>query len=146
MKRVLLFVMLTIAVPVLAADNWVGTWKLNLAKSKYSPGPAPKSQTTKLEAAAGGVKEIGDRVNTDGSTTHWEVTAKFDGKEYPVKGDPDGDVAIIKKVDNNTLEVTNKKAGKVTTSMRIVVAPDGKSRTNVVTSDRVSNTLFFDRQ
>ena len=146
MKKVFLLAMLTIAMPVLAADNWVGTWKLNVAKSKYSPGPAPMSQTTKLEAVDAGVKEIGDRVNANGSTTHWEVTAKFDGKEYPVKGDPDRDVVIIKKVDNNVLEVTNKKAGTVTTSMRIIVAKDGKSRTNVVTSEKVNNTLFFDRQ
>ena len=146
MKRVFLVAILTIAMPVLAADNWVGTWKLNLAKSKYSPGPAPKSQTTRLEGVTGGLKETGDRVNADNSTTHWVVTAKFDGKEYAVTGDPDRDVVIVKKVDDNTLEVTNKKGGKVTTSMRIVVAKDGKSRTNVVTSENVHNTLFFDRQ
>lgn len=135
-----------------AADNYLGTWTLNVAKSKYDPGPAAKSQTTKLEAVAGGaMKEIGDRVNADSSKTHWEWTAKFDGKDYPVMGDPDRDTVALKRVDDNTVEVTNKKAGKVTNSMKIVVAKDGKSRTNEAAFTnakgvKVHNILFFDKQ
>jgi len=48
----------------------------------------------------------------DGSMTHWDFTAKFDGKDYPITGDPDRDMASVKKVDDFTLEVVNKKAGK----------------------------------
>ena len=110
-----------------AADNFLGTWTLNVAKSKYDPGPAPKNQTTKLETVSDGIREIGDRVNADGSKTQWEWTAKFDGKDYAVKGDPDRHMVSLKKIDDNTIEVTNKKNGKVTNTMKIVVAKDGKS-------------------
>jgi hypothetical protein len=134
------------------ADNYLGTWTLNVAKSKYDPGPAAKSQTTVLEASAGGtLKEIGDRVNADGSKTHWEWTAKYDGQDYPVMGDPSRDTVALKRVDDNTLDVVNKKDGKVANTMKIVVAKDGKSRTNESTGTdakgaKVHNVLVFDKK
>jgi hypothetical protein len=143
---------LLLAAAVNAAENFHGTWTLNVAKSKYDPGPAPKSQTTILESVAdGATKERGDRVNPDGSRTQWEWTAKFDGKDYPVKGDPDRDMVSLKKIDDNTIEVTNKKDGKVTNTMKIVVAKDGKSRTNEASFTnakgvKVHNIMFFDRK
>jgi histidinol dehydrogenase len=153
MKRqiVLSFVLLLATAGLLqAADQFTGTWTLNVAKSKYSPGMPPKAQTTKLETLKDGIREIVDRVNADGSQTHWDFTAKFDGKDYPITGDPDRDMASVKKVDDYTLEVVNKKAGKVTTSMKLVVAKDGKSRTNTVTGKNaagvaINNILFFDK-
>src|SRR5947207_1007466 len=114
MKRLfsisLLLVLASVAV-LHAADHFTGTWKLNVAKSKYSPGMPPKSQTTKLETQKDGIREIVDRVNADGTMTHWDFTAKFDGKDYPITGDPDRDMASVKKVDDFTLEVVNQKAG-----------------------------------
>jgi len=153
MKRqtVLSFILLLAMAGLLqAADQFTGTWTLNIAKSKYSPGMPPKAQTTKLETLKDGIREIVDRVNADGSLTHWDFTAKFDGKDYPITGDPDRDMASVKKVDDYTLEVVNKKAGKVTTSMKLVVAKDGKSRTNTVTGKNaagvaINNILFFDK-
>src|SRR5215510_6419918 len=143
---------LLVAAAAQAAENFLGTWTLNVAKSKYDPGPAPKSQTTILESVAdGATKERGDRVNPDGSRTQWEWTAKFDGKDYPVKGDPDRDTVSLKKIDDNTIEVTNKKNGKVTNIMKILVAKDGKSRTNEASFTnakgvKVHNIIFFDRK
>ena len=153
MKRqtVLSFILLLATAGLLqAADQFTGTWTLNVAKSKYSPGMPPKAQTTKLETLKDGIREIVDRVNADGSQTHWDFNAKFDGKDYPITGDPDRDMASVKKVDDYTLEVVNKKAGKVTTSMKLVVAKDGKSRTNTVTGKNaagvaINNILFFDK-
>ena len=153
MKRLLtLCGIMLLAASAEAADNFLGTWTLNVAKSNYDPGPAPKSQTTKLEAVAGGgMREIGDRVNADGSKTNWQWTAKFDDKDYPVQGDPDRDTVSIKKIDDNTVEVTNKKDGKVANTMKIVVAKDGKSRTNEASFTnakgvKVHNIIFFDRK
>src|SRR3954452_10360106 len=104
------FAILMLSAAAQAADNYLGTWTLNVAKSKYDPGPAPKSQTTKLEAVAdGAIREIGDRVNADGSKTQWQWTAKLDGRDYPVQGDPDRDMVALKKIDDNTIEVTNRK-------------------------------------
>jgi hypothetical protein len=154
MKRLLLVlcaILLTAAIAA-GADNYLGTWTLNVAKSKYDPGPAAKSQTTVLEAAAGGaLKEVGDRVNADGSKTHWEWTAKYDGKDYPVMGDPSRDTVALKRVDDNTLDVVNKKDGKVANTMKIVVAKDGKSRTNESSGTdakgaKVHNVLVFDKK
>ena len=146
-----LLILIGFVAAIYGADNFTGTWKLNIAKSKYSPGMPPKSQTTKLETTKDGIREIVDRVNADGSMTHWDYTAKFDGKDYEIKGDPDRDHASVKKIDDYTLEVVNKKDGKVTTSMKLVVAKDGKSRTNTVTGKNaagvaVNNVLVFDKQ
>ena len=141
-----------VATAAQAADNFLGTWTLNIAKSKYDPGPAPKSQTTVLERTADGqARERGDRVNADGSRTQWEWTAKFDGKDYAVKGDPDRDTVSLKKIDDNTIEVINKKGGTLTNTMKIVVAKDGKSRTNEASFTnakgvKVHNIIFFDRK
>jgi hypothetical protein len=130
-----LFVFCSVAVfaQAPAAKNMAGTWKLDAAKSKFSPGPTPKSQIAKLEAVDGGLKVVSDRVEADGKNTHFEWTAKFDGKDAPVTGDPGRDAVSVKKVDDYTLDITNKKAGKVTTTIHAVYAKDGKSRTETVT-------------
>ena len=135
MKRALIsFCILCLcSVALFGQKNMAGTWKLDAAKSKYSPGPAPKSQVAILEAVDGGLKVASDRVDADGKTTHFEWTAKFDGKDYPVKGDPARDAVSLKKVDDYTLDITNKKGGKVTTMIHAVYAKDGKSRTETVT-------------
>ena len=65
-----------------AVDPLAGTWRLNVAQSKYTGSAAPKSQTTTLHAVDGGLREIVERVNADGTTTRWEVTAKYDGKDF----------------------------------------------------------------
>ena len=68
------------------SDPQVGVWKLNIAKSKYSPGPASKSATTRIEAAGAGTKVIVDQEMPDGTKRHWEFTANYDGKDSPVTG------------------------------------------------------------
>ena len=87
MKRIsaITLALLFVSVVVLqAADQFTGTWVLNVGKSSYSPGKPPMSQTTKLETLKDGIREIVDRVNADGSKTHWDFTAKFDGKDLPI--------------------------------------------------------------
>src|SRR5437773_869098 len=91
------------------------------------------SSFSKMEAVDGVLKVVSDRVEADGKTTHFEWTAKFDGKDYPVKGDPGRDAVSMKKVDDYTLDITNKKASKVTTTIHAVYAHDGKSRTETTT-------------
>jgi hypothetical protein len=115
---------------VIAADTNLGTWKLNLAKSNYSPGPAPKSQTLKIEAwGDDGVKYTADGFGADGKPTHTEFQAKYDGKDYPFKGNPDADVLSYKRIDANTLEATTTLKGKNATAVKVVVSADGKTRT-----------------
>ena len=135
-----------------AADNQAGTWKLNLAKSKYDPANlAPKSTTAKLEAAADGIKATVDTVNSENKKIHYEFTAKYDGKDYPISGDPTRDSISYKRIDDYTFESVSKKAGKVTVTTRNVYARDGKSRTLTTTGtndkgQKVNNTTVWDKQ
>jgi hypothetical protein len=106
----------------------MGTWKLNEGKSKLDPA-GPKNDTVVYAAAGDDVKVTVDGTDKDGKATHNEWTGKFDGKDYPVTGDPMSDMRSYKKVDDRTLEITNKKDGKLTVHGRAVVSADGKSRT-----------------
>jgi len=120
---------LVLTAVVSAEDNNVGTWKLNPSKSNYSPGPAPKSQTLKIEAwGDDGLKYVADGVGADGKPTHAEFQAKYDGKDYPFKGNPDADMLSYKRIDANTLEATTKLNGKGTITSKAVVSADGKTR------------------
>jgi hypothetical protein len=135
-----------------AADNNIGTWKLNVANSTYSPGPAPKSQTSKIEAwGEDGVKYTSDGVGSDGKPTHTEFQAKYDGKDNPFKGNPDADTIAYKRIDANTVEAVTKLKGKVTMNARAVVSKDGKTRTLTQTGKDaegrdVKNVAVYDKQ
>ena len=134
-----------------AADNWVGTWKLTVAKSKYSPGPAPQSQTLKFEATPDGIKLTSDGVDADGKPMHSEYTAKFDGTDAPWTGNPNADTAAPKRIDAKRYRNTWKKDGKVTVTANAVVSRYGKTLTITQTGTdaegRAVNTIaVYDRQ
>lgn len=135
----------------LAADNWLGTWKLNVEKSKYSPGPGPKSLTLKFEAAEGGIRLTSDGVNAQGNPTHAGYTSKNDGTDVPFVGNPEADTAAPKRIDANTYENTWKKGGKSTIRTKGVVSKDGKTLTVTQTGtnskgETVNNVAVYDRQ
>ena len=139
-----------VAAVALAADAHTGTWKLNEAKSKISPG-APKNQTVVYTNAGENIKVTVDGVGSDGKPIHNEWTGKFDGKDYAVTGDTLSDMRSYTRVNANTLAFTAKKAGKVTLSGRVVVSADGKSRTVTThTTDakgmKVTSTTVYDKQ
>jgi hypothetical protein len=134
-----------------AADPAVGTWTLNVAKSTYKPGPAPKSLSVKIEAAGQGIKSTSDGVNADGSKTHSEYTANYDGKDYPLNGMADADTVSLKRMDANTTERTDKKAGKVVRTYTRKVAADGKTMTATIkgTDEKgraIDNTVVLERK
>ncbi len=133
-----------------AQEANMGTWKLNEAKSKLGAG-TPKNTAVAYEAAGDNVKVTVDGVDADGKPTHNEWTGKFDGNDYPVTGDPTSDTRAYKKIDDRTLEFTAKKAGNVTTTGRVVVSADGKSRTVTVNGSdsmgkRFEGTSIYDKQ
>ena len=152
--RLYLAVALVSAGPLVAQaqESVFGTWKMNEAKSKFSPGPAPKSNIAKWEAFQGGVKLTGDVVPVQGETQHYEASGKFDGKDNPVKGNnPDADTIAFAKIDAHTYEAISKKGGKTTLTARIVVAADGKTRVTTQTGKdaqgrTVNNTMFYEKQ
>ena len=142
---------LALSTIVMGADSNIGTWKINLVKSKYSPGPPPKSQTLKIEAWEDGIKYTADGIDAGGTATHAEASAKYGGKDYPFKGNPDADTLSYKRIDANTVEAVAKKGGKVTITSKIVVSKDGKTRTLTQTGAdargrAVNNTLVYDKQ
>lgn len=129
----------------------VGTWKLNVEKSRYSPGPAPKSLTVKIVPLDKGIKFNSTGVAADGKAIATEYTTNFDGKDYPLKGSSVADAVNVRRVDANTAERSDKKAGKVMLTQTREVAKDGKSFTVVITGtnekgEPVSNRLFFEKQ
>jgi hypothetical protein len=133
-----------------AADPLFGTWKTVAAKSTYSPGPAPKNNTKKYEAYKGGVKAQQELVTAKGETRHVEVTGAFDGKDYPGTGNPEADTYAFQRIDAFNYVVTQKKAGKVTMTSKMKIAPDGKSRvvsqTGTDAQGRpVSNSVYWEK-
>ena len=128
----------------------LGTWKLNVAKSKFSPGPAPKALAVTFSAAGQGVKAVIDGVAPDGTKIHWEYTANFDGKPYPVTGNGDGDMVVMKRVESNTIETAYTLKGKPTVVNRRAVSADGKTLTVTSTGtnaqgQKVNNLQVFER-
>ena len=125
-----LTLLLAIGTAVNAADDPnSGTWKMDPAKSKYDPGPAPKSATTTIAASETSYKVDALMVNADGTETHISFDAKTDGKDYPLSGATNADTISVKRVDAQPIEPTWKKAGKPVQTTHAVVSKDGKSRT-----------------
>jgi len=134
----------------LAQSPQMGTWKLNEAKSKV-PAGYMKNTTVVYEMAGDNVKVTTEGTDATGKPMHTEWTGKFDGKDYPLTGDPTADSRSYMQANERTLSLENKKGGKVVTHGRIVVSADGKSRTlNVTGPDAsgktVSSTAVYDKQ
>ena len=133
-------------------DSQIGVWKLNVAKSKYSPGPAPTSASTTIEAAGAGTKVTVDQEMADGTKRHYTFTAAYDGKDAPVVGNnPDADTVARTRVNASTVKTVSKKDGKPTTTQTSAVSSDGKTRTVTTTGvnakgQKVNNVAVYERQ
>jgi hypothetical protein len=141
-----------VAVTAQSKDPFVGNWRMNVAKSKYSPGPAPKSVTSTYEAVGKGYRVSVKNEPASGAVQQYSYTTNLDGADAPVTGNnPNADMVAARRIDANTIEMVNKKAGKVTTTQRNVVAPDGKTRTVTTTGvdaqgQKVNNVAVFEKQ
>jgi hypothetical protein len=134
----------------LAQSPQMGTWKLDEAKSKI-PAGFVKNSTVIYAADGDNVKVTTDGTDGNGKPLHTDWTGKFDGKEYPLTGDSTADSRSYKMIDEHTLELTNKKSGKATTSGRVVVSKDGKTRTLHLTGTdssgkKVSGVSMYEKQ
>jgi hypothetical protein len=134
-----------------AADPNVGTWKLNLALSKYDPGPAPKSQTlTITPVGADGITYVSDGIDAGGKPTHWSFQTQYDGTYVPFVGNPDSDM-IAHTRDGTTIHSTTQRMGTVTGHSTVVFSHDGKTRTLTQTGTNakgqpVHNVIVYERQ
>jgi len=138
------------AAACLATDPLMGTWKLNDAKSKITPGTT-KFTTATYKSLFGQVKVTSDGIDGSGKPIHVEWSGKFDGKDYPVTGNPNSDGRSYTRVNDRTLQVTAKKNGKVMATGRIVVSADGKSGTANVSGTtpkgkKFKNVAVYDKQ
>jgi hypothetical protein len=134
--------------PAQAADPVIGTWKLDVARSKYRPGPPPQSLTVRFEAVGKGIKVTTDEVGADGRTIHTEYSANYDGKDYPITGSATSDTVSLKRIDGRRVQHIDKKAGKVVLTFTREISEDGKTLTVAVkgidaTGQPVKNVLVF---
>ena len=157
---------LTLAMLVVSASLWgqqggqqdpqMGTWKLNVAKSKFSPGLPPQSQTVTTEPYGNdGVKLSLDALNARGEKFTIGYSAKYDGKEYPRietgAGAVSGQTVTLQRMDARTIERIAYLAGKKLTTERWVISPDGKTRTVTQTGTnpqgvQVNIVMVYERQ
>jgi len=128
----------------LAADAVVGTWKLNVAKSTFSPGPAPKSQTRVYSESALGMTVIVKTTAADGKESSTTLTFKEDGKPYPMSGSPDFDMVAITRVDAFTVHSTQMKAGATVGTGVRTVSKDGKTLTFAQKATHANGAKFDD--
>jgi hypothetical protein len=133
-----------------AADVNVGTWKVNAAKSKNLPSDE-KNNTIAIAAAGESMKVTVDWIDDKGKPSHDEWTGKFDAKDYPVTGDPETGTRSYKLINDHTLELTEKKGGKITGTSRVMYSADGKTRTVTGTitnanGTKTKATIVYDKQ
>ena len=138
------------AATALAQSPQMGTWKLNEAKSHIPTGSIKNTNVT-YEAAGDDIKVTTEGFAPDGAPMHTDWTGKFDGKPYPLTGDPTADTRAYTKVNDHTLTLVNGRPGKASTTGRIVVSPDGKTRTLTTHSTspagkKISGTAIYEKQ
>jgi hypothetical protein len=125
---------LTAAVPELGlAQTNLGTWKLNLAKSTYSPGPAPRSQTLTFSGTGQNLTDNLEGIDAEGKPLKGVYLHNYDGKFYPTTGAPGVDSTAYTRVDPNIVKFTRMNAGKVVQTGLHVVSSDGKTLTVITT-------------
>jgi hypothetical protein len=151
-KSSLVFLIVWLAAGTLcfAANAQMGTWKLNEKKSKLGNGMA-KNSTVIYQSMLFQTKVTIDGTDAHGKPMHNEWMGKFDGKDYAVKGDASSDMRSYRKIDDHTMEFMVKKGGKEVAAGRIVVAPDGKSRTVTANGTdekgkKFKTTAVYDKQ
>jgi hypothetical protein len=140
-----------VALTAAAPDPIVGTWTLNVAKSKFTPGPAPKSQTRTYTESAQGTTLTFKGVAADGSSMSGQSTFKYDGNDYPITGSRNYDTLSLKRLNGSTVRGTLKKGGKpVGTAIRAISAHGKVLTLSTKLTDakgvRNDDVAIFDRQ
>jgi hypothetical protein len=130
---------------------WAGTWKRNLTRSSYSPGPAPKTeQTVTMELVNGRLQVTENGFNADGQPTRIAYTVNFDGAEHTV--DPAQALTrIYRWIDERKFEGVNHVRGEETTMVEYALAADGRSYTSTTTGitaqgQLVHNVVVYEKQ
>jgi len=151
MKATAIFAAALLAAVAWGADPGIGTWKLNLEKSKYNPGPPPKSSTVTWSEDGEFIVSKSEGVNAKGEQVGSSARWKKDGQDYAITGSRTSDTLAAKRIDDYTTDFTYKKGGKVVSTARLVVSKDGKTATvrskgTTAEGKKFDNRLVYDRQ
>jgi hypothetical protein len=133
------------------SDPLIGTWKLNLSKSKYTPGPAPQSSTMHYEAVGDGFKDTVTGVDAQGRPTTSVFSMIYDGEFRPTTGVTGYDASAFTRIDDHTILYVRTLRGKVVASGTRVMSPDGKTLTFTgiglnANGKRYDNVVVMDKQ
>jgi hypothetical protein len=142
-----------LATGLIAADNpFLGTWKVNTAKSQFKPGPALKSMTVTFAQAGDEILRTAEGVDGDGKPVSVKGSLKWDGQDHPVPNPAGTPTTVaVKLLNDRTVEYIVKTDGKVTTTGRAVLSKDGKTSTSTETGvnpkgEKVHNVIVSERQ
>jgi hypothetical protein len=131
--------------------DWFGTWRLNLDKSIYNPGPPPyRRATMTVERWEDNVRFSYDFVHLRGGVQHMEWTGLFDGKDYMVQGTDEYITYAYKRIDDRTYEIVAKLDTRITAVATVTLSPDGRTLTTVTRGKNargqdVTNTTVYER-
>lgn len=143
------FIAVLVAGPALAADPVLGTWKLNVEKSKFAG--APLTAATRVYTESKGLYTLTQKITSaDGKETSSKTTYR-EGKEEKQPAGGVSDATVAKKIDSHTWNFELKKDGKVVGHVHRVVSTDGKMLTvhnsgAKLTGAEGDETLVFDKQ
>jgi len=136
-------------VPTPSEDYIIGTWQLNVARSKYSPGPGPISETRTYGRGPNGIEGTIQRRFRDGRSERIEYVAEYD-REYPVMGTEDYDHILMKRITSRMAEAVLSHAGRVYGTARRVIDESGRTMTisfkrEVSSALTVNNTAIYEK-
>ena len=114
------------------SNSLVGTWKLNIEKTKFTGTPL-RSQTNTYQQDGQNIKGTVQTVDAQGNATTTVLIHIYDGQPHPLTGNPNYDARSYTRVDANTLVSASMKAGKLVQVATIVISPDGKTFTTTST-------------
>jgi len=131
-------------------DKWIGTWKMNTAKSHYQAGTLPKSRTLSFLAVPGGVKATSDLLD-DVGIVHIEFEAKYGGPDVPMRGGNPGPTMAVRRTDAYAFDSIQKSGGTVIVTTHFVVSRDGKVLTATANGldgagAKYTNISVYDKQ
>ena len=151
MKATAVFAAALLAAAAWGADPLIGTWKLNLDKSKFDPGPPPKSSTVTYTADGEFLVSKSEGVNAKGEQVGSSSRFKRDGQDYAITGSRTSDTVAAKRIDDYTTDFTFKKGGKAVSTGRLAISQDGKTATyrskgTNLEGKKFDNRTVYDRQ
>lgn len=134
-----------------AKDPLLGSWQLDTSKSTFNPGPGPKGQMRTYTHEGDIERLLARGVGDDGKPTHVTYTARYDGKDYPIRGSAGGDQISLRRIDAYTTESTEKRNGKAVIVATRTVSPDGKTLTVITkgigpSGEKLDHRMIFEKR